>query len=152
MKTSIQNNSFLFFFFTSLAIFIYALTILFTGNQTPVNFEVFNNSFVVDRFQLTILFKVAYLLPALGYFLAGKLKLPLNNKLTSIHTYISVGTVLINALFYWIYQPMSHPQSYNSLDNLVSHWLITITLLAQPLFLYNIFQAIAKKNTINART
>lgn len=144
VRAYIHNSSYLYFFFTSLGIFIYALMILIVGNDDLVSFSLFKNHFSIDRFQLTILFKVAYLLPALGYYLAERMKLHLNRKLTLIHTWVSVITVVLNGVISWINQPHNGPDT-NVLNQNVSMWLIGITLFVQPLFLYNLAQAIAKR-------
>ena len=147
VKTSIINYTYLYFFFTSLAIFLYALIIIMGGQDSMVGFNFFNQSLSVDRFQLSILFKVAYLVLALGYYFADRLKLNLNKKATIVHTYITIGAVLLNALVIFINGYFIEDFSFAyKVNEIISVWCVTIALLSQPLFFWNLFQAVSKRN------
>jgi hypothetical protein len=147
VKTSIINYTYLYFFFTSLAIFLYALVIIMGGQDGMVVFTFFNRFISVDRFQLSILFKVAYLVLALGYYFADRLKLNLNKKATVVHTYITIGAVLLNALVIFVngYFIDDFSLAYKA-NEMISVWCVTVALLVQPLFFWNLFQAVSKRN------
>lgn len=121
-----------------------------SGGDGMVGFNFFSRTVSVDRFQLSILFKVAYLVLALGYYFADRLKLNLNKKATLLHTYITIGAVLINALAVFT---TSAFMDYNfrlafRVNEIVSVWCVIIALLAQPIFFWNLFQAVSRRNMI----
>jgi len=148
VKTSIINYTYLYFFFASLGIFLYALVIIMGGQDGMVGFTLFNRYIYLDRFQLSILFKVAYLVLALGYYFADRLKLNLNKKATLLHTYITIGAVLLNATVIFINSYFIENFSFAyRVNEAISLWCCSIALLAQPVFLWNIFQAVSKKAT-----
>ena len=147
VRTSIINYTYLYFFFTSLAIFLYALVIIMGGQDSMVAFTFFDRFINVDRFQLSILFKVAYLVLALGYYFADRLKLSLNKKATLVHTCLTIGAVVLNAavIFCNDYFIDNFTFAYRA-NEIISIWCVTVALLAQPLFFWNLFQAISKRN------
>ncbi|MFP9100005.1 hypothetical protein ACLI09_13230 [Flavobacterium sp. RHBU_24] len=147
MKTSIINYTYLYFFFASLGIFLYALIIMIGGQGGMVGFTLFNRYMYLDGFQLSILFKVAYLVLALGYYFADRLNLQLNKKVTLLHAYITIGAVLLNAIVVFINSCFVQNYTYvYRINEIISLGCCGTALLAQPLFLWNLLQAVLKKN------
>lgn len=146
VRTSITNYAYLYFFFTSAAIFLYALFLIIAGEETSVNFTFFNRLISFDRFQLSILFKVAFLVLALGYYFADRLKLNLSEKATVLHAFISIGAVLLNAAAIFINNHLLDDFNFDFRANeMICVCCVAIALLAQPLFFWNLIQAVSKR-------
>ena len=132
-----QDNTYIYFFVTSFCILVYAIaTLLMYGDSTLI-INVTGRNIPLNHFEISILFKIAYLVLALGYFVAQRLRFNLNPSLTKAHTWITIGTVFINAL---VMITLPRPLAEN-----ISLWLIGITLLAQPLFFINLAIGISKR-------
>lgn len=133
-----QNHTALYFFVTSFCTLLYGLFILLSGANKNLVIDFNNSNFVIDRFELTILFKIALLVLSIGYFLGQKLQLPLLEKLTNLHIFTTIGSVALSLLFFMVL-PDSWVQQ-------VCFWLVIIAIASQSLFIINFAVAIARRN------
>ncbi|MFP9115550.1 hypothetical protein ACLI1A_16545 [Flavobacterium sp. RHBU_3] len=140
-----MNNSFLgknytalLFLTSSFFTLLYALFISAFAEERFVSLS-FSNTFIsLDKFELAIFFKIALFVIALGYYLANRLKMPLNSSLTLTHTIITLGCVLINAILL-----VALPEWK---IEIVSFWLITVATAAQLLFIANLAIGVRKRH------
>lgn len=131
-----QDNTYLYFFVTSFCILVYAVATLFMYGNRTISLNVTGNSINLNHFEVSILFKIAYLVLALGYFIAGKLKLALNKTLTRAHTYITIGAAILNGIVL---------MSNTAYEQTISIWLISIAAISQLLFFINLGIGISKR-------
>lgn len=131
-----QDNTYLYFFVTSFCILVYAVATLFIYGDRTISVNLTGNNINLNHFEVSILFKIAYLVLALGYFIAGKLKLGLNKTLTRTHTYITIGAAILNGIILMSGTPY---------EQIISIWLISIAILAQLLFLVNLTIGISRR-------
>lgn len=132
-----QDNTYLYFFVTSFCILVYAIATLFLYGDKTIFVNITGRNIAVNHFELSILFKIAYLVLALGYFIARRLKFNLNKSLTRIHTYITIGAAILNAAV------MLSGTKY---QEIMSIWLISIAAIAQLLFFINLGIGISRRN------
>jgi hypothetical protein len=105
------------------------------GDRT-IFVNITGTSLALNHFEVSILFKIAYVVLALGYFIAGKLKLRLNKPLTRTHTYITIGAAILNGLILLTGLPYAKTMSI---------WLISIAAISQILFFINLGIGISKR-------
>lgn len=138
MRPAVQNYTPLYFFVTSFFTLLYGIFILLGAGDKSVILHFNGNDVLLNKFEITILIKVALLVLALGYYVAGRLKLPLQKRLTTIHTAITLGCITLNTLLL-IFVPGKYIEN-------ISFWLIVLALAAQLVFIANLALGISKRD------
>lgn len=127
----------LLFLTSSFFTLLYALFISVFANERFINLNFSGNNIALDKFELTIFFKIALLVIALGYYLAARLKMPLNGILTLLHTIITLGCVLVNAILF-VTVPEWKIET-------TSFWLIMVAVAAQFIFAVNLIIGVRRR-------
>ncbi|MFL9843008.1 hypothetical protein [Flavobacterium rhizosphaerae] len=142
----LNNRIYWYFWITSFLIFVYGLALLIWSSNSKIVVNFKDIYYVADRFQITMLFKVVYLLLGLLYWIGFRLKLRLNPTLTKIHTYISIGGVAANALLMVV--ELIRENTLGTIQNSILQqytlYILLLVLIAQPLFIINFGVGILK--------
>jgi hypothetical protein len=137
LKSIQQNKTALYFFVTSFCTLLYGLYIILAANNKNVLLHLFGDDIIIDKFELTILFKIALLVLSIGYFVVQRLRMPLVGILTRLHVALTIGSVVLSALMALILP--------NNIADQVCFWLIVIALASQVLFVVNIIGGVIKR-------
>lgn len=132
-----QNHTALYFFVTSFCTLLYGLFVILGGNEKNVSVNLSGRDVIIDKFELTILFKIALLVLSVGYFVAQRLRMPLIKTLTRLHVFITIGSIIISLLIS-LFLPAT-------LIEETCFWLVVIALSAQSLFIINMISGIVKR-------
>lgn len=132
-----QNHTALYFFVTSFCTLLYGLFVILGSAEKNVSVNLSGRDIAIDKFELTILFKIALLVLSVGYFIAQKLRMPLIKTLTGLHVFITIGSV-VASLVASLFLPAAFIEE-------TCFWLVVIALAAQSLFIINIVNGVLKR-------
>lgn len=139
------------YWFWITSIFFLVLTFLywFISATSAIDINFHDTYFVMASFDITVILVVLYSIAGLIYWLFSKFKVSTNRILSKIHTIITIGSILIYYVGYYIIE--SRPKSEFPLfdDGSLSIMtfktiLIFIVLVTQLLFLANIITSLTK--------
>ncbi|MFP9118461.1 hypothetical protein ACLI08_11780 [Flavobacterium sp. RNTU_13] len=120
----------LYFFSASFLTLMYGIFAVLPSAEKNVHLSIADTDILLDKFELTIVFKVGLLVISIGYLIAAKLHLPLISALTMLHALLTFGSMICCGICSLL---LSRPVMEN-----VAFWLVATSLGAQLLFVINI--------------
>ena len=115
----------------------------FIDYNTVLDINLHDTYYIVDYSQIQIITSLVFFLIGCIYWSFFKLKIPLIDSLSKIHTYITIGSVLILFLIRFITFTNSETPNFPLYDKNPNHQLITILLsmliaTSQLIFILNL--------------
>jgi heme/copper-type cytochrome/quinol oxidase subunit 1 len=116
--------------------------------------NVHDTYYVAARLHIAVFVAIIYALLGVGYWVYNKSRLKLNNRLTTIHTFVSLGGVVVYWLlmFYYFYKKSQFSNflfdTSTDVLNLGLTIIVSIVALVQPLYLINLIIGIIKRNKL----
>lgn len=116
---------------------MYGIFAVLPSAEKNVHLSIADTDILLDKFEITIVFKVGLLVASIGYLVAAKLHLPLISALTMLHALLTFGSMICCGVCSLL---LSRPVMEN-----VAFWLVATSLGAQLLFVINIGYGMVNK-------
>lgn len=138
---------YIYFWLTALSIMVISeIYILNISHDTVINIK--ETYYVISRKEIGFVFCSMYLLVGCIYWLFQKNDVKLNTDLIAVHTFISIGTVLVYYAFLIYYRYFKIESIFDSSsETYINLILIFTTLLIQVHFVFNIIHSFIKHKT-----
>lgn len=141
----ILRNPHRVFFGVSLLILIIGIVLNTTIADNTIAINVYDTYYVITYLDVAIVFSGIYLMIGLVYYLLLKTGLRLNKALSTAHTFITTGCLILYCIVY----PVALHETNNNIfapdySYIYTMAFIYITAIAQLLFISNIIASIIK--------
>lgn len=130
------NKPYIYFAIT--ALIIYLIGLFFKGFEENIDFNIHDTYFVIAKSHLATLIAIFLFGIGLLYFMFHRLKINLIKRLTSIHTFGTIGCLGFSFLDFLLNRNDNDFDLFDTTPNYIFLIITSILVLVQILFIYNL--------------